>query len=269
MTVIEEPVINLDLRERLVSAARDMRGVLREEQADTELRGTYSQRLHEEFLRAGFYRMLSPRAFGGLEVDPGTFFRVITEVARGNPGASWCLSLGSGHSLPMATYWSEKAQREAFGEEGVFIAPHRNQGGFGQAVKVDGGYKVDVTYNYCSGVPHSTHFMGTTLLEMADGSKQQLVIVVPRGEYEIVDDWGNGQTLGMQGSGSNSVILDDVFVPEHMAVPYDWHDHLGATQGSELHGNPLYMGASPPSTQVRSPQWPSVRHWRLSTSTSS
>lgn len=242
MSVTATRAVNLDLRRDLVGKARDLRELLKEEQEGTEQRGTYSPELHEEFAKAGFYRMLAPETFGGLQVDPGTYFKVITEVARGNPSAAWCLSLGSGHSLPLATYWGEQAQREAFGEDGVFICPHRNQGGFGRAERVDGGFRVTHTFNYCSGVPYSTHFMGTTLLDMPDGGRQQLVIVIPRSEYTIVDDWGGGQTLGMQGSGSNSVILDDVFVPSHMAIPYTWHDHLGPTPGSELHQTPLYMG---------------------------
>lgn len=229
-------------RRDLVESARALREQLLAEQEDTEVRGHYSPELHKEFEQAGFYRMMAPAAFGGLQVDPGTFFRVITEIARGNPGAAWCLSLGSGHALPMATYWGERAQREVFGDHGQFIAPHRNQGGFGGATRVDGGYIVDGTFNYCSGVPYSTHLMATTLLEEPDGAKRQLVVVVPREQYTILDDWGNGETLGMQGSGSNSVVLEKVFVPEHMAVPYTWLDHVGPTPGSVLHGSPLYMG---------------------------
>lgn len=231
-----------DLRRELVSRATDMRELLLAEQEDTEKRGHYSARLHEEFLDAGFYRMMAPRAFGGLEVDLGTFFAVISEVARGNPGAAWCLALGAGHALSLGSYWGEQAQREAFGADGVFIAPHRNQGGFGEARRVEGGYVVNCTFNYCSGVPWSTHFMGTTLVTQEDGSRSPIVVVVPRHQYTILDDWGDGRTLGMQGSGSNSVVLDDVFVPDHMVVPYDWHDHVGPTPGSTLHDSPLYLG---------------------------
>ncbi|MBC9734439.1 acyl-CoA dehydrogenase family protein [Nocardioides marmotae] len=228
--------------DELVLRAQELRELLVKEQEDTERAGHYSERIHEAFADAGFYRILTPAAFGGLELGIGTFFRVVTEVARGNPSAAWCLALGAGHALPMASYWSAEAQREAFGEGRTFIAPHRNQGGFGKAVRVDGGYVVDCTFNYCSGVPFSTHFMGTTLLQNPDGPPSQLVVVVPRESYTVLDDWGNGRTLGMQGSGSNSVVLDNVFVPDHMAVPYNWHDHVGPTPGTELHDNPLYIG---------------------------
>lgn len=228
--------------ESLVDAAVALRGPLLEAQRQTEKEGRYPADLHEAFARAGFYRMLTPAAFGGLELGIETFFRVIIEVARGNPSAGWCLSLGAGHALPMASYFDEAAQREAFGSSPDFICPHRNQGGFGRAVRQGEGLVVDATYNYCSGVPYSTHFMGTTLLSDEDGAKRQVVVVLPRGEYDIVDDWGDGSILGMQGSGSNSVRVNHVFVPLHMTSPYDWVDHVGPTLGTELHGNPLYIG---------------------------
>lgn len=228
----------------LVERAAALRPLLIEQQPDTERRGHYSPALHEEFQQAGFSRILQPRMFGGYELDLGTFFAVVSEIARGNPSAAWCLSLGSGHALPMAAYFNERAQRETFGPDGDFRAPHRNQGGFGSATPVDGGVVVNATYNYCSGVPYSTHFMGTTLLSDPRGSERpkQLVVVIPRGEYEIQDDWGNGSILGMQGSGSNSVKVENVFVPDHMTAPYNWTTHTGPTHGTALHKNPLYVG---------------------------
>lgn len=242
MTTLIESRTDRAVHRDLVARAAALHDLLVEEQADTEQRGHYSPRLHQEFLDAGFYKMMAPKQFGGLQVNPATFFAVISEVARGNPSAGWCLALGSGHAFSLASYWPEEAQREAFGSDGIFIAPHRNQGGFGQAVQTDGGYVVSGTFNYSSGVPHSTHFMGTTLVTMANGEKQQIVIVIPRDQYTILDDWGNGATLGMQGSGSNSVTLENVFVPNHMVVPYNWHTHVGPTVGSTLHDSGLYLG---------------------------
>jgi hypothetical protein len=40
-------------------------------------------------------------------------------------------------------------------------------------------------------------------------------LLVPLAEAEIVDDW---QVLGLLGTGSKSLVLRDVFVPEHRSV---------------------------------------------------
>jgi 3-hydroxy-9,10-secoandrosta-1,3,5(10)-triene-9,17-dione monooxygenase len=67
----------------LVSRARALRPRLLERQEQTERDTRYSQETHAEFLEAGFYRMLIPRMFGGLEVDVETFAKVMIEIARG------------------------------------------------------------------------------------------------------------------------------------------------------------------------------------------
>ena len=66
----------------VVARAHALRPLLVEQQAATEARTYYSREMHEEFLRAGFYRMLVPRRFGGYEFDLPTFMRVIIEIAR-------------------------------------------------------------------------------------------------------------------------------------------------------------------------------------------
>ena len=55
----------------------------------------------------------------------------------------------------------------------------------------------------------------------ADGPPVPLACVLPRGDYTVLDDWGGGATLALQGTGSNSVRVDDVFVPEHLVEHYD------------------------------------------------
>jgi 3-hydroxy-9,10-secoandrosta-1,3,5(10)-triene-9,17-dione monooxygenase len=61
----------------------------------------------------------------------------------------------------------------------------------------------------------------------------------------VLDDWGGGATLGLQATSSNSITVDDTFVPAHYAVPYDFRDRVPGTEGTpgyRLHGNPLYLG---------------------------
>ncbi|HKE79439.1 MAG TPA: hypothetical protein VKB54_09030, partial [Solirubrobacteraceae bacterium] len=60
----------------LVARAEALRPALLDRQEQTERDTRYSQETHEAFLDAGFYRMLIPRMFGGLEVDLPTFAKV-------------------------------------------------------------------------------------------------------------------------------------------------------------------------------------------------
>lgn len=85
--------------EELIARAVGLRGALLEGQAAAEERGTYSPQMHAEFQKAGFYRTLQPRRYGGYEFDVPTFARLVIEIARGCPGSAWCLCLAAGHAL--------------------------------------------------------------------------------------------------------------------------------------------------------------------------
>lgn len=230
----------------LVRRAIAMRDLLRHRQAEADERGAYDPDVHQAFVDAGFYRVTQPRMFGGYEFDLGTNYRIIVEIARGHPSTGWCLSLGGSHAYVLASHWPEQAQRELFGLDGHFIAPHR-PAAMGTLKPVTGGYILNGQWNYCSGIPYATHLMCGAMLETDDGPAVARQVVVPRREVEILDDWGGDRTLGMRGSGSNSARVTDAFVPAHRVVQLDW---LGArpdgmedgTPGTRLHGNPMYLG---------------------------
>jgi 3-hydroxy-9,10-secoandrosta-1,3,5(10)-triene-9,17-dione monooxygenase len=207
-------------REELIARAVAMRPKLRELQDEHAAAGTYSAELHDEFRKAGFYRITIPRMFGGYEFDLPTYFKTMLEVARGDPGVGWCLALGSSHGYLIASHWSERAQRELFGPDGHFAAAHRALPG-GTATPVDGGYRISGRWNYCSGIPHATHFVCTAKLPEEAGSPPKfLAVVIPKGQFRILPDWGGDQTPGMQASGSNSVEVTDVWIPDYYTAPW-------------------------------------------------
>lgn len=232
---------------QLIDRAAKLRPMLRDQQEEAEKQGFYSQEVHEQMVRDGLYRILQPRRFGGYEFDIPTFFRVVIEIARGDPGSGWCFSLGTGHALPVGSHWSERAQAEVFGPDGDFRAPHRAAPG-GSARRVEGGYVLTGRWRYSSGVPYATYFMGTVMLRQETGGSghpEEIVALVPRGQYTMLRDWGGGNDLGLQASGSNTVLLEDVFVPDHLAISGSWRDQelpADGTPGTKLHGNPMYLG---------------------------
>lgn len=229
--------------QRLLEAARALRPRLREAQAETEKRGVYPPDVHEYFVEHGFFRMLEPQMFGGLEIGTAAFYQVIAEIARGCPSTAWCLSLSCGHSLTLGSYFDEQAQREVFGEHGYIICPASGQDRNVQVERVDGGWLVTGSWLYCSGSPYSTHFMPTANLPATeDGAPDRRVwMILNRKDYEVLDDWG--RVIGMRGSGSHGIRAEKAFVPDHHIVDEDWTTTLsGPTVGSTLHGNPLYAG---------------------------
>ena len=228
-----------DLAAELVARADALRPRLLEEQAATEQRTKYSQELHELFTEAGFYRLLQPRRYGGLELDVPTFYRVMMSISRGCPSTGWMLTLGSGHALQIASCWPEEAQAEIFGD-GHFVSPASFAFQDALARPVAGGYRLHGTWHFCSGAPYSTHHVG--LAPTGEGDRT-VVVAIPRRDFRVLDNWGD--LIGLKGSGSHSIVVEDAFVPESHAISME--DFLAmdveSTRGHRLHGNSLYGGA--------------------------
>ncbi|MGH2363400.1 MAG: acyl-CoA dehydrogenase [Chloroflexota bacterium] len=234
----------------MIARATNMRDLLRADQEESEKRGYYSEEIHQAFTNAGFYRMLQPRMFGGYEFDFPTYYRIAVEVGRGgSAGMAWCLDLAHHHSVIMAAFWPEEAQRDIFGPTGHFVSGAR-AGAAGTAKAVEGGYIINGSWRYSSGVPYSTHHIIHLKIEEAhpDGPPVGTICwaCVPRDQYEILWDWGNFNDLGLQASGSNTVVMKNAYIPKHYLVPDNFRDveMSHGTPGTRLHGNPMYLGVN-------------------------
>jgi 3-hydroxy-9,10-secoandrosta-1,3,5(10)-triene-9,17-dione monooxygenase len=226
----------------IIARARAIAPTLVTRQAETEQNTGYAPDTHERFKEAGFYRILVPRKFGGYEFDIETFLSVAKEIATGCPSTGWMLCLGTSHALTVGTVYEEQPQSEIFAA-GDFICPTTVKPQ-GKATKVDGGWQIDGVFNFCSGAPFGTHYMGHAFPEGGDGPPAPMLFVAPRGEWEQLNDWGN--QIGLKGSGSHSIKFEGGFVPEHWALPntglmsYD----ISKVPGERVHGNPMYAGSS-------------------------
>ena len=219
----------------MLRRAQAMRPTLRARQAECEALGRLPEATNDEFVKAGFYRILQPRRFGGYEFDVPTFVTVMTEIARGCPSSGWVLALTSGHTHTL-TYLSEQAQVEAYGADGEYRAPFvATPGVF--AAAADGGYVLNGGWDYSSGCDIATHFLGHFVVPPAPGGTFTLLIaLIDRGDYEIVDNW---DVVGMRGTGSRRVVVKDLFVPEHRIAPSPL---FGPSTVPSVHKNPMYRG---------------------------
>ncbi len=232
----------------VIARARGFRQMLRDGQDEADRRGWYGPEVHEAFRKAGFYRILQPKMFGGYEFDYPTFVRVIYELSIGHASSGWCYTLGTSHGFLIASHWPEETQWEIFGGSDGEVRVCQRATPAGVMTPVQGGYLISGDFGFASGAPISTHFVGSTVLEAGEGPPRILHFVVPREKYEILPDWGGDHSLGMQGSGSNTVRLDKVFLPEHHVIEVDFmmssRGYNDGTPGTRLHGNPMYIGVA-------------------------
>ncbi len=235
---VPEPKLTPD---EMVERAIALRPRLLAEQDEAERRGVHSEAIHQEFRKAGFYRCLQPRLFGGYEFDLKTYYRIGIELARGCPSTSWCLIVGAGHALMLGSYFGEEAQAAGFGPDGEFSAPSV-AAPTGTATPDGDGWLVKGKWGYASGAPYATHFMPSVLIYEKPDQPSAGIALIPRAQWKMLDDWG--AILGMKGSGSNSIVVEGARVPKSHVIHLDMLniDLKGGTPGSHLHGNPMYGG---------------------------
>ncbi len=212
-TSIRIPEPNL-APEAMVARAREMVPMLRGQQAECERAGRILPGTSEQFTKAGFYRLMQPRRFGGYEVDIPSYYRVMIEIARGCPSSGWVLALTAGHPLILARF-GERAQLEAYGADGEFRAPATAQPAF---VTADGdGYKVKGFWDYASGCDVGTHFIAPGVMAGAQGeAPRQLLFLLHASEYQIIDNW---DVFAMKGTGSKRIAIEkEIFVPGYRAI---------------------------------------------------
>ena len=87
----------------------------------------------------------------------------------------------------------------------------------GQAEPVVGGYRVNGRWAFGSGIRHAEWVISTTFRSGTAGVEGALVIVVPRDQVTIHDNW---QAAGLKASGSCDYSLENVFVPDEMTFPF-------------------------------------------------
>ncbi|MFC9876293.1 acyl-CoA dehydrogenase family protein [Nocardia salmonicida] len=175
-----------------------------------------NRRLPDDIVTAieesGLLKMQVPQQYGGYESEFGDFVDVLAEIAKGNTSAAFCLSIYSSLTL-MATLWPEAALDEVFATPNVRITG--TTAATGSARKVDGGWIVDGTWRFNSGVLHAHWKITVAVTSGTDGEPEPIFALVPTADLEILDDW---HTFALEGSGSVSTVAHEVFVPEHRVI---------------------------------------------------
>jgi indole-3-acetate monooxygenase len=205
----------------LLDKVKEIAPIIRAHAAEAEAQRCLSRPVVDAMLQAGLYSMARPKAFGGLEVDPLTMFRVIEEVAHHDSAAGWNLQIATATNFHVAWLPEEGAAEILNSHPNTIIAGSFTPGP--RAVPVNGGYRLSGQWPFVSG-GHEAHWF-LFLPQIMDGDQPrrndqggpvQRFMFLPADKATILDTW---HTLGMRGTGSDDVAVSDLFIPErHTAL---------------------------------------------------
>lgn len=204
---------------------------LRAGREQSEHDGVVPQRSVDAMAAAGVFRAFTPLQYGGLELSPADFFDGIIRMAQADSAAAWIAGQITCHSLEVASM-SPRMQDDFWGVHGPDARASSSFAPLGQAHAVEGGYMLDGTWTFSSGVDHA-HFV------VLGGAERNYL--VPTSDMHI--DHHSWDVQGLRGTGSKAVTLRQVFVPAHRV-----HHLVDVVEdrvaGLEVNDRPLYRGVS-------------------------
>jgi alkylation response protein AidB-like acyl-CoA dehydrogenase len=225
--------------EELLSAVDGIRPILEGNRAQAEAERALPDAAYDAMLDAGLFRMVVPRAFGGLELHPVDTFRVIEAVAQIDSTAAWNLNQSSAVGTLLGWLPDEGGAELFEGSPDTICA-----GGYfppGPSVRVEGGWRVTARTAFNSGC-HRAQWFGVPILEVTEDASRfdpktedppPIVAVVPRDEVDLLDTW---HTSGMRGTFSADVSVDDVFVPDRRVAAIDLDRERASAFAGPLYG---------------------------------
>jgi 3-hydroxy-9,10-secoandrosta-1,3,5(10)-triene-9,17-dione monooxygenase len=171
-----------------------------------------------------------------MELDFVALFDLPAEVGRGCASTAWNVANLGVHHWMLALY-DERAQAEVWGTNPDALIASGIAYPQGRGRRVDGGVVISGFWNFSSGVDAADWNMLAVMVRDGDRVVDHRMCLVPRSEYEIVDDW---HVLGMRSTGSKSVRATDVFVPEHRALCMYLARGGSEFPGARVNPNPIY-----------------------------
>lgn len=208
----------------LIAAARALAPQLAEQAALAETEGKVASVTVEAIARAGLFRVLQPKRWGGHEMDPRVFYTIQMALAEGCMSSAWIYGVIGVHYWQLALF-PDAAQQDVWGQDpATRIASTYMPAGKAEAV--EGGFRFSGRWSFSSGSEHCDWIFLGGLLPRKDGSGalEHCTFLLPKSDFKIARNW---DVLGLRATGSHDIVVEDVFVPEHRTQRTNDHSDAG------------------------------------------
>jgi 3-hydroxy-9,10-secoandrosta-1,3,5(10)-triene-9,17-dione monooxygenase len=219
----------------VLSGVSDLLPVLRERAQEAEDARSVPADSVKALTEIGFFRLLQPARFGGLEADPVTFLTAVRLIASACGSTGWVASVVGVHPWQLALF-PLQAQEEVWGAD-TNTRMSSSYAPTGRAEAVAGGHRLTGRWSFSSGCDHATWVLLGAIVPDADGVPADFrTFLLPASDYAIDDVW---DTVGLRGTGSNDIVVSDAFVPEHRSLSFN-DVFRCVCPGQEANPAPLY-----------------------------
>jgi 3-hydroxy-9,10-secoandrosta-1,3,5(10)-triene-9,17-dione monooxygenase len=221
-------------------------GQLRALLARNAVQAEHDRRLPEENVRAlqaaNLFKIMTPQRWGGYGAPLTTAIRTFAELGKGCGSTGWVAMIMNGVSW-WANWLPDAGQEEIFTDSHARLCAAGTQASRGR--RVAGGVRVSGKFPFASGCLHAS--WGGLSVEIEDDASRAVDIVTafaPIAELRIEDTW---YVAGMCGTGSNTLVADELFVPDHRLLKLSnllSGQHQGVKHKGELSDNYTWSAAN-------------------------
>ena len=223
--------------EELLARAEGLIPVLRERAPRAEQLRRLPDETIADLHSSGLFRMLQPARVGGSELPFRALFELTAVIGRGCGSTAWVLANLAAHHWLLGM-WHPEAQNEIWGESPDSLISSALIFARGRARRVSGGYRLSGRWPFSSGIdPAIWNMFGAVVSDDETGQSEPRMFLVPASDYTIIDTW---QVIGLAGTGSKDVEVNDVFVPAYRTLAAE-RIRGGPNRGSEVNPGVLYQ----------------------------
>ncbi len=202
------------MTQAVVDGVRDLLPAFRERADETERLRQVPDASVKELEETGFFRILQPKRFDGLEGDPVDFFTAVSLIGSACGSTGWISSVLGVHPWQVALFHDD-AQQAVWGED-TSVRLSSSYAPTGKATVADGGYMLQGRWSFSSGSAHATWVLLGGLVSNDEGQIVDFkTFLVPSDKYDIVDVWN---VVGLAGTGSNDIVVEETFIPEEFTL---------------------------------------------------
>ena len=185
--------------------------------AEAEALGQLPDETTKRMKATGVIRLLQPPEHGGYAADPTDFMEAVMALGNADSAVGWVAGVIGVHPWEMA-FNDQRVLQEVWGQDAdTWVASPYAPNGI--ARQVDGGFVFNGKWEFSSGTDSCDWIVLGGLVEgeeLVDGIPQMYHFLLPRSDYEIVEDSWN--VMGLRGTGSKDIIVNDAVVPEYRVL---------------------------------------------------
>ncbi|MFD1328324.1 acyl-CoA dehydrogenase family protein [Mycoplana ramosa] len=205
-----------------VEIAMALAPVLAERAARSDEGDLFVAENYDLLKRSGLVEAGVPRELGGGGAEVRQLAEMLRVMAHACSSTALAFSMHTHQVAIPAWRWRyqqvaavEPLLRRVAGEKLILLSSGGSDwiGGSGKATKVEGGYRITARKVFTSGAAAGDLLMTGAVVETAEGPDAVVHFAAPMTapEVSVVETW---RALGMRGTGSNDVVIDNLFVPD-------------------------------------------------------